>query len=338
MKKLLIMGLVILMAFSFAACTTDAPGTSGTDVSEASDNETQDAGDTSSEDADEYVVGFCPMDLSNNFWAAIANSFEAAGEAAGFKTIVSDAKSDAATQVAALEDYISQEIDVIIVGPVDSESLKGVISEAVEAGIPVITHTTYYEEATCNMNVDEVEMGYANGSACGKWMAEQYGEDAECQYAILTQRSLEQTIGRENGIQAGIEEYVPNAVLVTTVDAYTTDMGITAGEDILTAYPDIVAICGINDSGALGVYEACKAQGITDPTKFFIGGNDGTAQAIELISSGTIYQDSVYLNPVGTGQQFIDYAMALKNGESIPESFMIPVSAITVDNVSDFME
>jgi len=277
------------------------------------------------------------MDLSNNFWAAIANSFEAAGKEAGMKTIVSDGKSDAATQVAALEDYISQKIDVIIVGPVDSESLKGVIAEAKEAGIPVITHTTAYDDATCNMNVDELEMGLANGSACGEWMAKNYGADTKSKYAILTQRSLEQTIGRENGIQQGIEKYCPNAVLATTVDAYTTDMGITAGEDILTANPDIVAICGINDSGALGAFEACKAQGVTDPTKFFIGGNDGTEQALELIASGTIFQDSVYLNPVGTGQQFIDYALALKNGESIPESFMIPVSAITAANVADYM-
>ncbi|MFR2022298.1 MAG: hypothetical protein ACLS6C_03195 [Clostridia bacterium] len=60
------------------------------------------------------------------------------------------------------------------------------------------------------MNVAELEMGQANGSACGKWMAETFGADADCKYAILTQKILEQTIGRETA-SCGIAEYCPNA-------------------------------------------------------------------------------------------------------------------------------
>ena len=175
------------------------------------------------------------------------------------------------------------------------------------------------------MNVAELEMGQANGSACGKWMAETFGADADCKYAILTQRSLEQTIGRENGIMQGIAEYCPNAECVMTVDGYTTDMGMTAAENILTAHPEVVAILGINDSGALGAYE------------FYIGGNDGTQQALELIKEGTIYRGSVDLNPVGTGELMIQYAVSLSNGESIPESYMVPVTAVTRDNVDEYL-
>lgn len=186
------------------------------------------------------------------------------------------------------------------------------------------------------MNVAELEMGQANGSACGKWMAETFGADADCKYAILTQRSLEQTIGRENGIMQGIAEYCPNAECVMTVDGYTTDMGMTAAENILTAHPEVVAILGINDSGALGAYETCVAQGV-DTDKFYIGGNDGTQQALELIKEGTIYRGSVDLNPVGTGELMIQYAVSLCNGESIPESYMVPVTAVTRDNVDEYL-
>lgn len=119
----------------------------------------------------------------------------------------------------------------------------------------------------------------------------------------------------------GIAEYCPNAECVMTVDGYTTDMGMTAAENILTAHPEVVAILGINDSGALGAYETCVAQGV-DTDKFYIGGNDGTQQALELIKEGTIYRGSVDLNPVGTGELMIQYAVSLCNGESIPESYM----------------
>ena len=70
---------------------------------------------------------------------------------------------------------------------------------------------------------------------------------------------------------------------------------------------------------------------------FYIGGNDGTQQALELIKEGTIYRGSVDLNPVGTGELMIQYAVSLCNGESIPESYMVPVTAVTRDNVDEYL-
>ena len=111
---------------------------------------------------------------------------------------------------------------------------------------------------------------------------------------------------------------------------------VTAAEDILTAHPDIVAIMGINDSGCLGAYETVVAQGI-DQSKFFIGGNDGTEQALRLIKEGTCYRGSVDLNPVETGRLMIDYAIAACNGQEIPHEYMVPVAAVNIDNVDQYL-
>ena len=170
MKKslaiLLAMGLILgLVGCGSSGTANESPTTENSNEETAENTESP---EPAAENNDEFTVGFCPMDLSNNFWAAIANSFEAAGKDAGIKTVIADGKSDSATQVSALENFISQGVDVIVVGPVDSSSLSGVIAEAKEAGIPVITHTTAYEDATCNMNVDELEMGTAIGQICGK--------------------------------------------------------------------------------------------------------------------------------------------------------------------------
>lgn len=362
MKRKLLAGIISsMLALSLAACgsTTGSSADSGSATASPSQESTSSSAEAEAKSIvneavkaasgpseanassveitnTDITVGFCPMDLSNNFFANIANSFEAYANEKGVATIISDGKSDAATQVTAMENFITSGVDVICVVPVDSESLKDVIHEAVEEGIPVITHTTAYDEATCNMNVAEYDMGYCNGSAAGKWLAERYGEGAEIEYAILTQRSLEQTIGRENGITAGITEYCPNAQCVMTVDANTTDMGITAAENILTAHPNVVCICGINDSGALGAYETCKDQG-KKAEDFYIGGNDGTDQALELIKEGTIFKGSVDLNPKGTGEMMIDYALTLCNGGTIPKDYMVPVQAITPENVDEFL-
>ena len=223
-------------------------------------------------------------------------------------------------------------MDVIVVGPVDAESLQGVIGEAKNANIPVITHTTAYDDATCNMNVDEIEMGTAIGQLAGQWMVDTFGEEAGCKYAILTQSQLEQTIGRENGIQAGIEEFVPNAECVTKVDAHTTDLGMTAAENILSAHPDVCAIIGINDSGALGAYETVSARDMGD--EFFIGGVDGTDQALELIKGGTIYRGTVYQMCIRDSYEPAAFLLLLGTGSGRSALYGIPFR-IRTRNVGD---
>ena len=94
--------------------------------------------------------------------------------------------------------------------------------------------------------------------------------------------------GVYKGTGTGYAEYCPNAECVMTVDGYTTDMGMTAAENILTAHPEVVAILGINDSGALGAYETCVAQGV-DTDKFYIGGNDGTQHQCICIQRSIIH-------------------------------------------------
>ena len=135
MRKSLAILLAMCLSLGMIGCGSSSapkeepPAAENNDVEAAEEVESE---KPETENSGEFTVGFCPMDLSNNFWAAIANSFEAAGKEAGIKTVVADGKSDSATQVSALENFISQGVDVIVVGPVDSSSLTGVIAEAKE--------------------------------------------------------------------------------------------------------------------------------------------------------------------------------------------------------------
>ena len=281
-------------------------------------------------------VGFCPMDLSNPFFALMADAAKEEADKTGVELVVTDGQSDAQKQVTALENYISQGCDAIYVVPVDEESLKASVEEAEAAGIPVITHTTHYDAASAFISIDETEMGETLGSAAGQWMVDTFGEDEDVEYAVLTQSTLPQTINRSNGIQTGIAEYMPNAKCVTTVDAWLPDMGMEAAETILQGHPNVKAILGINDSGALGAYEACVAADVGD--EFFIGGVDGTETAIKNINDGTIYRATVDIGPLPTGKMAVDYAIKLVQGKEVPAETMVEVKAITKDNAEEYLK
>ncbi|MGH8873811.1 MAG: sugar ABC transporter substrate-binding protein [Acidimicrobiia bacterium] len=90
------------------------------------------------------VIGWTPPDITGVFQTA-TDFFEAAAEeanAAGFQVEVisrSPATHTAfADQLAIIEDYISQGVDVIAISPADTEAVKPGIQAANQAGIPVI--------------------------------------------------------------------------------------------------------------------------------------------------------------------------------------------------------
>lgn len=347
-KKMVGMLLVAAMSISLLAGCSNGDSTAKTEAAKtetkateavATEDTATEAAKTEGAKADNgetLKVGFCPMDLSNPFFAQMASSAKAAAEENNVELVVTDGQSDSQKQVTALENFISQGCKAIIVVPVDGESLKATIEEAENSGIPVITHTTKVDAASAFISIDETDMGTTIGAECGQWIKDNFGADEEVQYAILNQPTLPQIINREKGIQAGIAEYAPNAKLVTTVAAWLPDMGMEAAETILQAYPDVKAIVGINDSGALGAFEACIASNVGD--KFFIGGVDGTEAGVEKIAAGTIYRGSVDIGPVPTGQMMIDYAKKLVNGEEVPKETMVEVKAINKDNVQSYVD
>jgi ribose transport system substrate-binding protein len=118
--------------------------------------------------AEEIVIGWTPPDITGVFQTA-TDFFELAAEeanAAGFNVRVisrSPATHTAfADQLAIIEDYISQGVDVIAISPADTEAVKPAIQQANEAEIPVIMVNLLEEQ-------DDVEIasyiGFDNSEA-----------------------------------------------------------------------------------------------------------------------------------------------------------------------------
>jgi ribose transport system substrate-binding protein len=93
---------------------------------------------------EEIVIGWTPPDITGVFKTA-TDFFEQSAEQAnqnGFDVKVTS-RSPAthtafADQLAIIENFISQQVDVIAVSPADTEAIKPAIKRANEAGIPVI--------------------------------------------------------------------------------------------------------------------------------------------------------------------------------------------------------
>ncbi len=94
--------------------------------------------------SEEIVIGWTPPDITGVFKTA-TDFFERAAQQAnehGFNVKVLSRSpathTSFADQLAIIEDYISQGVDVIAISPADTEAVKPAIRQANDAGIPVI--------------------------------------------------------------------------------------------------------------------------------------------------------------------------------------------------------
>ena len=90
-------------------------------------------------DEELITVGFSQVGAESDWRIANTESMkEALSEENGFKLLISDAQQKQENQTKAIRDFISQEVDVIVLAPVKEDGWETVLGEAKEAGIPVI--------------------------------------------------------------------------------------------------------------------------------------------------------------------------------------------------------
>ncbi|MCP1110356.1 sugar ABC transporter substrate-binding protein [Ohessyouella blattaphilus] len=281
-------------------------------------------------------IGISVLTMSGQFFIDLVASAEETLKASGGELLVNDADNSSETQVAAIENFISAKVDGIIICAVDPKAVEVAIKEAKEAGIAVVCLTSKVEGYDAYVGADEYQLGYTQGEAVGKWIAQKWGTDEKIEAATLNYDLLESVIQRKNGIMEGIKEYAPNVEFVADATAADQTEGMTNTENFLQANPNIRMVCGVSDGAALGAYEAFKANQMTDPDKYIIAGVDATDEALNKISEGTIYQFTVDQNPKATGKQLVEVCQAIINGEDYEKDYSQNLVAVTPDNISDY--
>ena len=130
MRALMAMAAVLACAIAVAACGSD-DGEGG-------------GGGEEGRYKEEITIGWTPPDITGVFKTATDFFQQSADEAnkAGFKVkIVSRSPATHTAfsdQLAIIENFISQKVDVIAVSPADTQAVKPAIKQANQAGIPVI--------------------------------------------------------------------------------------------------------------------------------------------------------------------------------------------------------
>lgn len=216
--------------------------------------------------ADKPVVGLVMKSLANEFFKNMlegAKTHEAKRGDYTLKAVGMQSETDIETQINAVESFITEKVDAIVVAPADSRALVPPLKRAMEAGITVVNFDVALDEkAKQEAGVELAFVGpdnRAGAKMAGDALAKKLGEGAK---VVI----IEGNPGADNATQRklGFEDAVKEGKL-DLIDSRTahweTEEANSVFANMLTANPDIKGVMAANDSMAVGVVKAIEAAG-----------------------------------------------------------------------------
>ena len=310
MKKLTLLIVAAISTLLLAACSVK-PGFS---------LEPSFGVDNSSKKEGEMTIGLSVSTLNNPFFVTLSEGAKKkAAELDAAMTVV-DAQDNASKQASDIEDLIQQNVDLILINPVDSSAVAASVQSANAAGIPVITVDRASEggEVVSHIASDNV----AGGVLAGEYMVELIGEGAkvaELEGVAGSSAARDRGQGFNDAAAAGKLD-----VVAKQTANFNRSEGLTVMENILQGNPDIVAVFAHNDEMALGALEAITALG----KDIKVIGFDATDDAVAAVKAGTLAA-TVAQKPDIIGVKAIETAIAYLNGEKVEENVPVELELIT---------
>jgi ribose transport system substrate-binding protein len=275
-------------------------------------------------------IGLSISTLNNPFFVTLRNGAQDAAKKEGAELIVADAQNDAATQQDDVQNFVTQQVDAILVNPVDSESVVPAVEAANQADIPVIAldRGASGGEIATLIASDNVE----GGRIAGRELIRLVGSGPVAQLEGIPGA----TPTRDRG--QGFEEVINGQDAVELVASQTANFdraeGLNVTENILQSNPEIKGIFAQNDEMALG---AVRALGNRAGTDVKIVGFDAIEDALNAIQDGKM-NATVAQQPDRIGSLGVENAIKVIDGESVPKDIPVEVKLVTKENVSEFLQ
>jgi ribose transport system substrate-binding protein len=281
----------------------------------------------------EPTIALVQINQQALFFTQMNEGAQKAAAAAGAKLVVFNANNDPAAQNNAIENYVQQKVDGIIVVAIDTNGIMPAVKAADAAGIPVVA-----VDAILPSGPQKAQIGVDNegaGKAIGEFFVKYMGSDMGGKAKLGIVGALNSTIQnvRQKGFE-GVATASPGVTKAGVVDGRNIqDNALAAAENLMTANPDLSAIYATGEPALVGAVAAVESQGRQAKVKVF--GWDLTAQIIKGIDAGYVI-GVVQQDPAGMGAAAVDALLKIKKGESVPKTIPVPITIVTKANVDPY--
>ena len=272
-----------------------------------------------------FLVGFSQCNLGEPWRVAMNAEVKArAQDFPQLDLVYADAQQDNAKQVADVENFLRQRIDLLMISPNEAKPLTPIVRRAYEQGIPVIvidrgiegdTYTTF-------IGADNRLIGREAGAHIAKLLGGR-GQIVEIKGLPGSPPARD----RSEGMREAIANYPGITIVHDPVANWLREEAMAQMEMALAAHPRIDLVYAHNDPMAVGAWLAARAKGREKEMRFIgidaLPGLDGGRQAV---ADGKL--DATFVYPTG-GREAVELAAKILAGEKVPRKVVLPTSIVT---------
>jgi ABC-type sugar transport system substrate-binding protein len=283
----------------------------------------------------DLIVGYVQLGDESEWRSANTASVREAAQKLGVELRFSNAQQKQENQIQAIRSLIAQKVDVIGVAPIVETGWTAVFQEAKDAGIPIILVD---RRAAVPPDLYVTLMGsdfLEEGHKAGRIMVELTNGHANIVELQGTNGSAPAN-DRYVGFRDILKDYPEMKILDSQDGDFTVAKGKEVMEQFLEKYgKDITALYAHNDDMALGAIKAIEEYGLKPSTDIKIVSVDATRGAFEAMIAGKL-NATVECNPL-LGPQFLELALKVVNGETIPKWIPSQESVFFPDNAAEIL-
>ena len=273
-----------------------------------------------------YVIGV--SQCSEDLWRQTMNEElkrEVALYQADAEVLIRSVKDDTPKQIADIEWFIEQKVDVLVVSPNESEACTPVIEKAYQQGIPVILvdRKIATESYTAYVGANNYQIGkeaglYAIGVLKGK------GNIAEVRGTKGSTSDAE----RHKGFVDALKNAPEVQIVAETWGNFLQADAKTQMQQIFQEHPHIDLVFAMNDPMAAGTHEA--AMQFNGKIPFIIGVDALQQVGIQNIENNV--QDASFIYPTG-GEKVIELAMKILHKQPFERENILNTTVVDKSNV-----
>ena len=285
------------------------------------------------EQRDKFVIGFSQANKAEPWRTWMDDTLmKEAAKHPELEVLYAEAQQDNSKQVADVENFLRQRVDLLIISPNEAKPLTGIVRRVHESGIPVIildraiegdTYTTF-------IGADNREIGRAAGEYAAQLLS---GKGNVVELKGLP--GSPPAIDRSAGFREAVGKFPDIRIVQDPVADWLRDKGREQAEAALRANERVDLIYAHNDPMGMGAYLAATAMNRAEGLKVIgIDGLPGAEGGAKAVLDGKLSATFLYPN---CGKEAIETALKIKNKEPVPKRLTLQTSRITSENAAQFV-
>ena len=264
------------------------------------------------------VIGMAQANNAEPWREAMNSQLTSAAKKMNMQLTIADARQDNSKQVADVERFIRQKVDLLIISPNEAAPLTSVVKKAYDSGIPVIVldRAVLGDAYTMFIGADNKLIGQKAGAYVAKWC--RTNKHVPCNILEITGLSgSPPSADRGSGFRKGLAANRNAKIIASPTSEWLREKAVPVAAAAFQANARIDVVYGHNDPSAEGGYLAAKNAG-KDLSKILFVGIDALPSpdgGIMSVIEGRLGASYVY--PTGAAEA-IDWAHKILTANAKP--------------------